>query len=145
MPWCHPAYSIDESRSFLELQVKAFEQRTGFGFAIVSNNGAYLGACDLNQIDTANRRANLGYWVRTSATNRGVATRAVCLIRDWAFQNTNFVRLEIVIALGNAASHRVAEKSGAAREGVLRNRLLLHGSAHDATMFSFTRETAGPG
>jgi ribosomal-protein-serine acetyltransferase len=78
--------------------------------------------------------------VRTSSTNRGVATRAVSLIRDWAFQNTNLVRLEIVIAKDNAASHRVAERCGAIREGTLRHRLLLHGSAHDATMFSFTRE-----
>jgi RimJ/RimL family protein N-acetyltransferase len=142
MPWCHPAYSIDESRSWLGLQVPAFEQRTAFGFAIVSTDGAYLGGCGLNQIDGDNHRANLGYWVRTSASNRGVATHAVCSIRDWAFQHTDLLRLEIVIAIENIASHRVAEKSGASREGVLKRRLLLHGASHDATMFSFTRGAA---
>jgi ribosomal-protein-serine acetyltransferase len=141
MPWCHPDYSIEESRSWLETQVAAFENRAAFEFAIVAADGRYLGACGLNQIDTANQRANLGYWVRSSAAGCGVATAAVRLLRDWGFCNTELVRLEIVVAVGNGASHRVAEKAGAVREGTLRSRLLLHGISHDATMYSFTRGT----
>jgi ribosomal-protein-serine acetyltransferase len=143
MPWCHPEYSIEESRSWLEVQLPAFEQGTAFEFAIVSADGRYLGGCGLNQIDKANNRANLGYWVRSSAARRGVATQAVRSIRDWGFRNTDLIRLELVIAVGNVASHRVATKSGAIREGVLKKRLLLHGAAHDATMFSFSREAQG--
>jgi ribosomal-protein-serine acetyltransferase len=142
MPWCHPHYSMAESRSWLETQVEAFRRGTAFEFAIESETGQYLGGCGLNQIAAENQRANLGYWVRTSATRRGVATAAVGLVRNWGFRNTGLFRLEIVIAIDNAASHRVAEKSGAIREGVLRRRLLLHGVFHDATMFSFVREDA---
>jgi ribosomal-protein-serine acetyltransferase len=139
MPWCHAAYSIHDSRSWLEAQVPAFEQGTTFEFAIVSADGGYLGGCGLNQIDRINKRANLGYWVRSSATRRGVATEAVRLFRDWAFQNTDLIRLELVIAVGNVASQHVAEKSGAIREGILRSRLLLYGVPHDAMIFSFVR------
>jgi ribosomal-protein-serine acetyltransferase len=139
MPWCHPAYSADEARSWLETQVLAFEQRTAFEFAIVSADDRYRGGCGLNQVDVMNRRANLGYWVRTSATRHGVATHAVRSIRDWAFEHTELIRLEVVVATGNIASHRVATKAGATPEGVLKDRLLVHGTAHDATMFSFTR------
>lgn len=139
MPWCHPGYSIDESRGWLETQVRAFEQGSTFEFAIVSADEEYLGGCGLNQIDTVNHRANLGYWVRTSATRRGVACQAVCAIRDWAFQHTGLLRLEVVVAVANAGSQAVAVKTGATREGVLKNRLLLNGAVHDATMFSFTR------
>ncbi len=73
-------------------------------------------------------------------TRRGVATTAVRAIRDWAFDRTNLIRLEILIAAGNVASHRVAERAGAIREGVLQRRLVLHEIAHDATMFSITRD-----
>lgn len=139
MPWCHPGYSIDDSRSWLEAQVPAFEQGTAFEFAIVTAGQQYLGGCGLNQIDTINQRANLGYWVRTSAARRGVATHAVGALRDWAFQHTGLLRLEVVVAVGNVSSRRVAVKAGAALEGVLTNRLLLHGAIHDATMFSLTR------
>jgi ribosomal-protein-serine acetyltransferase len=139
MPWCHPEYSLQEARSWLNLQIAAFHRETAFEFAIVSADGKYLGGCGLNQIDQANNRANLGYWVRSSATGRGVATAAVQLLRQWGFEQTELLRLELVIAVGNLASHRVAEKAGGFREGTLRNRLLLHGRPHDATMYSFIR------
>ena len=139
MPWCHPGYSIHDSRSWLSMQVPAFDLKTAFEFAIVADHGRYLGGCGLNQLDAINRRANLGYWVRSTETRRGVATAAVCALRDWAFASTDLIRLEILVAVGNTASHRVAEKAGAEREGVLRRRLLLHGRPHDATMFSLIR------
>jgi ribosomal-protein-serine acetyltransferase len=140
MPWCHPQYSVIDSRSWLEAQVPAFQSGTAFEFAIMSVDGTYLGGCGLNQIDRINRRANLGYWVRSTATRQGVATGAVRALRDWAFEVTDLVRLEIVVAVGNAASHRVAEKVGAVREGTLIRRLMLHGALRDASMFSLTRD-----
>ena len=142
MPWCHPGYTLSESQSWLEAQTAAFAAGTAFEFAIVSEDGRYLGGCGLNQIDAANRRANLGYWVRSTATRQGVATAAVRALCEWAFTATDLVRLEIVIAAGNAASHRVAERAGAVREGTLRRRLMLHGRLTDATMFALTRDLA---
>ena len=139
MPWAHAAYSLEHSRAWLDVQVQAFDAKAAFEFAIVSDKGEYLGGCGLNALDTMNNRANLGYWVRSSATRRGVATAAVLAIRDWAFAHTDLIRLEILVAERNAASQRVAEKAGAFREGMLRNRLVLHGTACNATMFSLTR------
>jgi RimJ/RimL family protein N-acetyltransferase len=139
MPWCHPGYAIEETRSWLALQVQAFQQRTAFEFAITTDDGQYLGGCGLNQLDALNHRANLGYWVRSSATGRGVATDAVRQVREWGFAQTDLVRLEVLVAVGNAASRRVAEKSGAVYEGTLRSRLLVHGTQHDAAMYAFIR------
>jgi RimJ/RimL family protein N-acetyltransferase len=65
----------------------------------------------------------------------------VRLIADFAFRETDLLRLEIVCALGNVASQRVAERAGAVREGVLRHRLLLHGEPVDAVMYSLVRPT----
>lgn len=141
LPWCHPDLTLNEVRTWIEAQVSAFEALKSFEFAIMALDGRYLGACGLNHIDEANRRANLGYWVRTSAAGCGVATAAVRQLVWWAFENTDLVRLEVVVSTRNAGSLRVAEKSGAWREGTLRKRLLLHGEAHDAAVFSFVRET----
>jgi RimJ/RimL family protein N-acetyltransferase len=139
MSWCHPDYAVSESRAWLEMQVAAFQARSAFEFAIVSPTGRYLGGCGLNQIDALNRRANLGYWVRTSATRRGVATAAVGLLSRWAFEYTDLVRLEILAATSNLASQRVAERSGAYREGTLRSRLIVEGRSQDAVIFSLLR------
>lgn len=140
LPWCHPDLTIEEIRAWIEAQVQAFEARTAFEFAILAEDGGYLGGCGLNQIDGAYRRANLGYWVRTSATRRGVATAAVRQLVRWGFENTDLLRLEVVVSTKNVASLRTADKAGAVREGILRKRLLLHGLPHDAVVFSFVRE-----
>ena len=144
MPWCHESYSINDSRSWLEVQVPAFETGSSFAFAIVTKDGRYLGGCGLNQLDKDQKRANLGYWVRSSATRQGVGTNAVRLLRDWGFEHTDLIRLELVIAVGNIASQGVARKAEAVFEGILHSRLWLHGVAHDATMFSFTRAAPQP-
>ena len=139
MPWCHPDYEIEESQTWIEKQIPAFQAGEEFTFAIVSTSDQFLGVIGLNAVDHNNRRANLGYWVRVSASARGVATTATRLVARWAFQHTDLNRLELVIAVKNTASLRVAEKAGAVREGILRSRLMLHGRAHDAAVFSIIR------
>lgn len=137
MPWCHPDLTVDEGRRWIEAQISAFAARKAFEFVILAADGRFLGSCGINQIDEANHRANLGYWVRSSATGRGVATAAVRQLVQWAFDNTDLVRLEVVVSTENPASLRVAEKSGALNEGVFKKRLLLHGMWHDAVVLSF--------
>jgi ribosomal-protein-serine acetyltransferase len=112
MPWCHEQYSIEESRAWLEVQVPAFRDWRAFEFAIVAPNGRYLGGCGLNQVDKINKRANLGYWVRSSVTRRGVATVAVGLLRDWGFGHTDLVRLEVVIAAQISRASGSLERQG---------------------------------
>lgn len=139
MPWAHPGYTVSESRAWLETQVAAFQARTAFEFAIVSRDGRYLGGCGLNQVDSQHRRANLGYWVRSTATRRGIATAAVGLLSAWAFDATDLNRLEILAATDNVISQKVAERAGARREGTLRSRILVEGRSQDAVVFSLIR------
>ena len=139
MPWCRPDLTVDAACTWIESQVSAFAAGRAFEFVIVAPNGRFFGSCGLTQIDDANHRANLGYWVRSSACGHGVATEAIQQLVQWAFKNTDLVRLEVVVSTQNAASLRAAEKSGAVREAILKKRLWLHGSWHDAVMLSFIR------
>ena len=140
LPWCHPGYTLHEARTWVETQVTQFQAGKVFEFVIVSDDGRFLGGCGLNTIDWGNRRANLGYWVRSSATRHGAATAATRLLARWGFENTTLNRLELIISTENLASLRVAAKAGAVHEGILRSRLFLHGDSHDAAVFSFTRQ-----
>jgi len=139
MPWCHSDYSIEDSRSWVEMQETAFAEGTEYAFVIASPEGRFLGGCGLNFLDRGNRRANLGYWLRKSATGHGFATEAVRQLVEWTYANTDLDRLEVVAAVENVRSLRVAELAGASREGVLRRRIVLHEKAHDAVVFSFVR------
>jgi RimJ/RimL family protein N-acetyltransferase len=139
MPWCHPEYAISEARDWVAKQIAAFEARDEFNFAIITGDGQIAGVSGINAINRENRLANLGYWVRSSQTRRGIATRATRLLADWAFQNTELNRLEILVAIRNHPSLRVAAKTGAVWEGVLQCRLRLGNEMHDAVLFSIVR------
>ncbi|MBU1698888.1 MAG: GNAT family N-acetyltransferase [Candidatus Eisenbacteria bacterium] len=139
LPWCHPGYSLAEAENWAAFQALAFGQGREYEFVITDGTGRFLGGCGLNHINVADRCANLGYWVRTQETGREVALKAVRRVVEFAFTRTNLERLEIVCAVENRASRRVAEKSGAVREGVARGRIFLHGQVLDAVVYSILR------
>jgi ribosomal-protein-serine acetyltransferase len=137
MPWAHRNYSAKETRRWLRTRPEEWEKGVAYEFAIVSApEGPYLGGCGLNRFDYANRTANLGYWVRSSRTGRGVAAAAARLLAGWGFTELRLNRIEIVVATDNLRSRRVAEKLGARFEGVMRDRLCLYDQAHDAALYS---------
>ena len=136
MPWAHENYSIKEARDFLKRCPKGWKKDAELNFKITDpKDGSLVGMCGF-RIDNENHRANLGYWIRTSKTGQGVATAATVLLAKWGFRVVQLRRIEITVATGNQRSQRVAEKSGAHREGVLRNLLYMHDRSHDAVMYS---------
>jgi RimJ/RimL family protein N-acetyltransferase len=139
MPWAVPTYGLGEAAQWIRETQTRRQAGSAYEFFIVDSGERLLGTCGLNQIDAANRRANLGYWVRSAASGRGVAPAAVGQLAQWGFAHTDLERLEIVIALGNERSRRVAEKVGAVREGLLRSRLWLYGVPTDAIVYSLVR------
>lgn len=136
-PWCYPDYSISDCTSWLGSRQQMWSEGIEYDFVIFDTTGnTFLGGCAIDQINRRHNFANLGYWVRSSRAGQGIATAAVRLICRFGFETLGFTRLEIVAAVQNRASQRVAEKAGAVREGVQRNRHVVHGRIYDAVMFS---------
>lgn len=139
MPWCHENYSIEDSKLFIAKTLKGWKQKNQYSFAIFdAHNNEFLGGIGLNQFGL-HKLVNLGYWVRTSRHNRGIATQATRILTKACYEDLDINRIEIVVAVENIASQKAAEKSGAIREGILRERLIIHQNFHDAVMFSFIR------
>jgi ribosomal-protein-serine acetyltransferase len=137
LPFAHPDYSPDESRDWIKRRPGEWKHGYCYEFIILdAKDGACLGGMGINRIDYDNGLANLGYWVRSTRTGQGVAPAAARLLAGWGFKTLRLNRIEIIVAVENMRSQRVAEKLGAQREGILRNRLLLHGKPHDAVSFS---------
>lgn len=137
MSWCHPGYSIEETEAWIESQPDNWKEGTEYNFAIsYDSDPVYLGGCGLNVIDRDCGVANLGYWVRTSQTNKGIATAATLLLAQFAFDELKLKRVELTVAVDNQASLRVADKAGATKEGILRNRVVKNDAPSDAVVFS---------
>lgn len=141
LPFAHEGYDIKESKTWIKGLPAAWKKGESFNFAICDlKTGAIIGGCGINAISWMDKHANLGYWVRSDRMGHGVAVAATKLLAKWSFEAVGMKRLEIVVAVDNARSLRVAEKVGAKPEGVLRNRFDLHGKAHNAVMHSLIPE-----
>jgi len=137
LPWCHRDYSMEESLEWVLRSRKQWDDGREFHFGIFdTSSGTFVGGVGLNEMRPEHRMANLGYWVRTTWTGRGIATAAAHLAAQFGFEDLLLDRIEILAASANNRSQRVAQKIGASKEGVLRNRLVIHGQAHDAVVFS---------
>ncbi len=146
MPWCHPDYRREETEAWVGSRPEAWQKADEYSFVIEDRRtGELLGGCGLNQIKMIDLRANLGYWVRTARTGRGIATEATRALATAAFEDLDLQRIEIAAAIGNRASQRVAEKAGATREGVARRSHRVRGEQCDMVIFSFIRKDFGLG
>lgn len=141
MPWCHDYYALAESESFIKSSEENWHRETEFNFAIFdAKTDEFFGGVGLNQPNNQHKFYNLGYWVRVSKQNHGIANAATRALANAAFEDLPINRIEILVAVENIPSQKAAEKSGATREGILRKRLVIGGRLHDAVLFSFTRE-----
>lgn len=139
MPWCHRDYSEADAAAWIATTLEGHQRGAMYDFAIVDDSGRYAGSCGINQISRLSGVANVGYWVRSSRAGRGIAPAAVRALIPWAFLNTPLHRLEIVVAVDNVRSQRVAEKVGAQRDAVLRKKTMVRGQPSDAVLFSVLR------
>lgn len=89
--------------------------------------------------------AELGFVLARDHWGRGYATEAARAVLEWLVTLESVVRISATCDIENAASVRVLEKIGMAREGVLRRWAvrpnLAPGTARDAFMYSWVRET----
>src|SRR5438552_12213145 len=116
--WAEGATYAIAARHVAE-SIRAWRTGTWYDFVITRmDSAAFLGRIGLDQI-SASGTANVGYWVRTGQTGQGIATAAVRLVALFGFEDLGLQRLELLVAVENLASRRVAEKSGARCEGLL--------------------------
>ena len=117
-------WTAQDVRVFVAGTAAAWLSGTEARFAIVdSATGTCAGSLGLRVSVPAFRIAEIGYGLRADWRGRGLTTRAVRLVSDWAFFRAGFARLELGAAADNAASRRVAERAGFRAEGIARMRL----------------------
>jgi len=96
-----------------------------------ATTGRLLGNVSLHKIDHEQQDAEIGYRVAPWARGQGVATDAVAAATRWAFAALDLVRMELLHAVANPPSCRVAEKAGYLLEGTLRQSFVYGGIRQD--------------
>lgn len=134
--WAHPGYGYEDAIEWVALARRLWREQIEFHFVVVDEKSArILGGAGIKRLDWDNRSAEIGYWIGTEFTRKGMGTRAARLCAAYAFEELEMQRVEFIIDVDNIASRRVAEKTGAVKEGVLRSRLIRDGAVRDACIY----------
>jgi RimJ/RimL family protein N-acetyltransferase len=108
IPW---PYNEDHACTWIATHDGLWERGEVAPLAIVgAEDRRFLGTVSLAVPE--DRPAGVGYWVAKWGRNGGVATAAVMIVSQWAFESFGLESLNLATMLGNVASERVAEKAG---------------------------------
>lgn len=116
---------------------------TDFAIAVAGEAVGGIGVT-LHQ-DVERCSAEIGYWLGRAYWGKGIMTRAVRAMTIHAVDTFSLTRVFAVPFVYNAASIRVLERAGYAREGILRRSAIKDGRVVDQIMYAITdRDLAGP-
>ncbi len=98
------------------------QAETGEAITLLAEDGdgRLAGSFSLLELARGGGYGEIGYWVAPGARRRGVATRAVRLLRHWAAEELRLRTIEILVHRDNAPSRGVALRSGFTDTGELR-------------------------
>ncbi|RRR96058.1 GNAT family N-acetyltransferase [Glycomyces terrestris] len=126
---------VEGTRRLLEAYAAKAEADTGRIWGIWLD-GVLVGGVLFRTFDTRMETAEAGCWLEPAAVGRGLVTRAVTAIIDWAVEERGIHRVDWYAAVGNTASLNVARRLGMTREGVLRDAYLHRGERYDMEVWS---------
>jgi ribosomal-protein-serine acetyltransferase len=86
--------------------------------------------------------AEIGCWLEPAGTGRGLITRAVGLLIDWAIRTRGLSRIEWRCRPDNVASAAVARRLGMRHEATLRSSFPYAGVRHDTQIWALLAEDA---
>ena len=84
------------------------------------HGGKPVGSVSIHKVNQDNLSAAIGYWTHPDERGRGMASAAVQLATSWAMDQLRLKRLELIHAVVNPASCKVAERAGFELEGTVR-------------------------
>ncbi|MDQ0747273.1 RimJ/RimL family protein N-acetyltransferase [Streptomyces africanus] len=134
------ADSEEEVADWIRDWHQAWEEQREAQWAVVdADSDRLLGRVALREIRLGDGTAEVAYWTVPAARGRGVAARATTALAHWALDETGFHRLELLHAVRNEASCRVASRTGFALEGTKRSAILHPDGWHDMHLHARVR------
>lgn len=120
LPFVDHTKTSEDTKKFVNNAVRDNAIEKSF-VSVIMVDDQVAGLVGMNQINWENKNAELGYWLGSSFTRRGIMTKATRAIIDYAFNELNLNRVEIRAAFSNKASRGVAEKLNFVQEGIIRD------------------------
>lgn len=148
VPW-EPTWPADDlTRGAFRRRLRRYaeDQRADLAypfFLFRSSDNALVGGLTLGNIRRGVAQSgSLGYWMGAPYARQGYMSAAVRAAVGFAFGTLRLHRIEAACIPGNAASIRLLEKAGFAREGYAREYLCINGVWQDHLLFARLKDAA---
>jgi RimJ/RimL family protein N-acetyltransferase len=112
-------YTREDAKRFIAICVAEAAAGGGIALAVAGADDRLIGTVGLMELGREGR-GEIGYWTAAEARGRGVTTRAVVLLRDWAHAVLGIGTIDILPHRDNRASQVVAERAGFVDTGEIR-------------------------
>lgn len=132
--WVDETTSASDTETFIRTALGQFSEGKGFHAGIFVENKP-AGGVGYHEIDWANRKTSIGYWIAASQERRGLVTAAVRALVNHAFTDLGLNRLEIRCALDNQRSRAVPIRVGFCEEGIRRQYEQSNGAFRDLVVY----------
>lgn len=149
-PW-EPTWPLDDlTRSAFRRRVRRYLQDiredNAYPFFIFrEDDDGFMGGLTLSNVRRGvTQSASLGYWIGEGVSRQGHMTASVAAVIPFVFDQLGLHRLEAACLPSNAASIRLLEKVGFAREGFARRYLRINGVWQDHFLYAMLSDDPRP-
>jgi ribosomal-protein-serine acetyltransferase len=134
LPWVDEMETSLQYHSIIPMWLKQFADNQGFNLGI-RYRGLLVGSIGIHQIDWRNQQTSIGYYLGEGYQGKGIMTRSVQAILNYAFFDLRLNRIEIRCGVGNLKSRAIPERLGFTQEGIVRGGENLYGRFHDLIIY----------
>ncbi|SFC57252.1 ribosomal-protein-serine acetyltransferase [Alkalibacterium subtropicum] len=126
MTWVDEVRSPEDVEKVTRRQLLQFVKKEAMHFVILYRDEV-AGEISLKEIDWTIQSGEIGYWLGSAYTGKGIMARAVKSMLAYAFEELALHKVEIWAAEENAKSRRIPERLGFVQEGTRRDDELIGG------------------
>ena len=138
---CDIPTTIEDTRRELHYWRGVFYQNDGAYFAIADKESdKMIGSIGITSYNAYQSRIELSYDLAKEYWRRGITSRAIHKIVEYAFENWQVNRIEASVSTQNIPSKNLLLKCGFSLEGTLRQHRYHRGNFVDVYFFSLLKE-----
>jgi RimJ/RimL family protein N-acetyltransferase len=136
-----PIATLEEAEALVKQELAWVAAGSCINWGIELQASARLvGKVVLFNFSEQNRRAEIGYIMGRRHWGKGYMTEALGCVMAYAFSELDLYRIEADTDPQNLPSLALLERFGFAREGLFRDRWLVHGKWHDSVMYGLLKK-----
>ena len=137
--WGTEITTVEEAEAFLRRGVTRYVE-DGLPWVGIWYEGKMVGGVLFFPVESRILATEVGYWLGKGAIGRGLATRAVSAMLDYAFETLGLHRVALQAEVSNEKSIAVARRLGFTEEGIRRAAGVNQGRYVDMLAFSLLAE-----